>query len=1159
MQEFLPNPSKMKSTKQIILVMIGLLFLSSITWAQIPTSYQCSVRNDFLVSPRVYEFDVYLQNLDAFRVFELASFYGAINFNPAIVNGGEITMEAVPGSSELVAAQQPTLFHFEADENYMEIWEQPLTGETQPGHGLSTIISRTTPGTRVVRIRLTNSVDFGEASPDFTFKFTDVDVTFVKAIDQTSPYPVTNITDQSFHTTAAMYNPVLNAPVTSFSMTGTDDYCIDDIDGEPIGLSGSQTGVIYQLFRNGVVEGSPVPGTGSAITFGDFLQGTYTASGVRAGTFLANDMTGSAVLTEKPLPAAVLSGTATICEGSGTTLSVDLDGTAPWNITYTANGAAPVTLTGIMASPFTFDVSPSSTTTYAISNVTDANSCEAVGLGTAVVTVDEESEGGDLLGIQTICAESPIANLNSNGRVGAILYWEKSLNSSFDEATPIEITSSVLRSSDIEPLEETSYFRVVVKNGVCPIEYSDVVTVTVNPLPEAETSADRTICLEESTTLGAEPITGETYSWTSVPTGFTSALANPVVTPEVTTIYSLEITITATGCKDVDEVTVTVNPLPEEFEVTGTESYCIGTPFAVDLSGSETGINYALILDNEIIGTPIAGTGSPISFTALTVGGTYTIVAVNPLTGCHEEMDGEAVITLLPLPAVFTLTSSGEVCEDEDGLMIGLSGSELTFDYELYRDDVEIAVLPGTGEALDFGLQTAVGVYTIEAVNHVTDCDSEMTGSATIYAEPLPFDVTGGGEYCAGGEGLPVGLSNSEIGVNYQLFIGGTAPEGTTVGSPVPGTGSAISFGLITAGGEYFVEGTRATTLCETDMNLSATIVVNPLPAAFAGNNITICKGSTIELGADEVGANTYSWTSSVGGFVSTDADPEVTPLVNTTYMLVETMEVTGCTNTHSVVVTVNLNTEGGDAELIDDGELVYEMTICSGSNPGILLIDDKVGTLLTWQKSSDPEFTVPIDITGNTIGVLTETTYFRAVVKSGVCDSEFSSVATVNVTSVPTPVISTDGNTLTSTAVSGNQWYLDGSPIAGAVNQTYVPETAGEYYVVSTLNGCISANSNPITVLLTDLEVLFDDTEFEIYPVPNDGHFTVTLKSQKSTNFDIMVIDALGSKVLELKKINVMDQIEKNIDISSHGPGLYYVVFRSGDKQVYKKVIVRK
>ena len=47
---------------------------------------------------------------------------------------------------------------------------------------------------------------------------------------------------------------------------------------------------------------------------------------------------------------------------------------------------------------------------------------------------------------------------------------------------------------------------------------------------------------------------------------------------------------------------------------------------------------------------------------------------------------------------------------------------------------------------------------------------------------------------------------------------------------------------------------------------------------------------------------------------------------------------------------------------------------------------------------------------------------------------------------------------TLTSNAATGNQWYKDGVLIAGAINQTYVPNVSGDYTVmVTNTSGCSS------------------------------------------------------------------------------------------------------
>ena len=86
-------------------------------------------------------------------------------------------------------------------------------------------------------------------------------------------------------------------PPAVFAVNGGGAACIGG-SGVPVGLSGSETGVNYILYKNGVAQTPVIPGTGSAITFGNQTAGTYTVEGTNS--FGTTAMTGSAVITEMP-------------------------------------------------------------------------------------------------------------------------------------------------------------------------------------------------------------------------------------------------------------------------------------------------------------------------------------------------------------------------------------------------------------------------------------------------------------------------------------------------------------------------------------------------------------------------------------------------------------------------------------------------------------------------------------------------------------------------------------------------------------------------------------------------------------------------------------------------------------------------------------------
>ncbi len=100
-------------------------------------------------------------------------------------------------------------------------------------------------------------------------------------LTQAGNYTVTALTacaDLSMNNTVT-----ITAVVTpsTFAVTGGGTSCGTPL---PIGLSGSQAGVFYQLYRDGSPVGTTIQGTGNAISLGNHLTaGQYTVIATRAG------------------------------------------------------------------------------------------------------------------------------------------------------------------------------------------------------------------------------------------------------------------------------------------------------------------------------------------------------------------------------------------------------------------------------------------------------------------------------------------------------------------------------------------------------------------------------------------------------------------------------------------------------------------------------------------------------------------------------------------------------------------------------------------------------------------------------------------------------------------------------------------------------------
>ncbi|MFM1746246.1 MAG: putative adhesin, partial [Bacteroidota bacterium] len=125
------------------------------------------ITNDAQPTPNTFEFDVYLISTNG-STFQLALHQYGLNYNAAIKNGGTMTAAWVPSTCELtnLAQLQNTL---NTTSNLSQI---RIASTSAPGAGNGSIIAVGPAGTRVGRMRLTNTVAWANATPNITFSTT---------------------------------------------------------------------------------------------------------------------------------------------------------------------------------------------------------------------------------------------------------------------------------------------------------------------------------------------------------------------------------------------------------------------------------------------------------------------------------------------------------------------------------------------------------------------------------------------------------------------------------------------------------------------------------------------------------------------------------------------------------------------------------------------------------------------------------------------------------------------------------------------------------------------------------------------------------------------------------------------------------------------------
>ena len=305
------------------------------------------------------------------------------------------------------------------------------------------------------------------------------------------------------------------------------------------------------------------------------------------------------------------------------------------------------------------------------------------------------------------------------GNVGAVQKWQSSLNISYSSPTHIANTTTSLTASNVS---QTTYYRAVVKSGVCNIVNSGSASIAVSPSIMATISGTSTVCPGQSTVLNAAG--GSNFLWS---TGVTSSTISAPAGP-----YS--VTVSSGSCSAAASTTVTgiANPIAT---IVGTLTVSPGGSTTLTASGGSS------------LTWSTGETTPSISVTA----GLYSVTVANS-SGCTSTAS-VTVTTVSPVnqPPVATANAN----------QTATVGTAFSYTVNAFIDETPnlliytASISPTNGFSFNPATRILSGTPSMSGVSSVTvtatdpgSLSASTTFSITVNPAPVippaaPFSITG--------------------------------------------------------------------------------------------------------------------------------------------------------------------------------------------------------------------------------------------------------------------------------------------------------------------------------------------------------------------------------------------------------------------------------
>lgn len=634
-------------------------------------------------------------------------------------------------------------------------------------------------------------------------------------------------------------------------------------------------------------SGNVVSGTGS----GPYTV-NWSATGPQTVGLTVTDhgctATASATVTinPAPTPAFTLSPSTTACQGQA--VAVTLTGATSGTATYTWNFHGGTVISGSGAGPYSVSWNTAGSQSVDLT-VTDGGCSGTAATQSVTITGGITANAGPDI---SICPAVP-GQLGAPAVSGYTYSWSPALGLS--SATAANPTITIPVNPLGRPID--TFYVVTATSGSCSA--TDTVHVTLYPNPSSAFTINPTatcVGVNVAITYSGVDSGSAAYSWNFNGGNVVSGSGAGPYSVNWTAPGTPAVTLTVTdhSCTSTTSNTVNVSStLSPSFTLNPSTTACAGQPVSVTIGGSPSGT--ATYTWNFNGATVASGTGAGPYAVSWNTNGTKTVDLTVTDNGCTGTTSQSITIANT---AAADAGSDIQLCPGVAGALGSTPVSGYTYSWApawgLSSTTVAnpAITIPGnpTGAIIDT-------FYIVTATTGV--CSATDTVNVRIYPDIDNSFVVSTHSACAG----------DPITVTYAGTVSATATytwnfSGANV---LSGSGAGPYQLSWTAQGSYSVSLSTTDNGCTATAS-STTITIGTRPTAYAGNDTTVCSGTSVQLGAAATAGVTYAWTPAANLSGATAADP-VFSQTNTSgaavvnnYMLIATG---GCADTAYVNVTV--------------------------------------------------------------------------------------------------------------------------------------------------------------------------------------------------------------------------------------------------------------